>query len=160
MTAIAHPRFRTDLVAEPIDDGGKRFIDVVDPDSGNGFRFFEIEYSLACAMDGARDIAGIQRWAREELGLEPSAAEVATVISTLGDLGYLEGAATTSIAADEPELAPGVVAARPTAAPMSFGDVELGTAGAAPPRAVEDLPAVDDFELGTAGGVARQPSAP
>ena len=58
MTAIAHPRFRTDLVAEPIDDGGKRFIDVVDPDSGNGFRFFEIEYSLACAMDGARDIAG------------------------------------------------------------------------------------------------------
>ncbi len=160
MTAIAHPRFRTDLVAEPIDDGGKRFIDVVDPDSGNGFRFFEIEYSLACAMDGARDIAGIQRWAREELGLEPSAAEVATVISTLGDLGYLEGAATTSVAADEPELAPGVVAARPTAAPMSFGDVELGTAGAAPPRAVEDLPAVDDFELGTAGGVAHQPSAP
>ncbi|MBL8623155.1 MAG: hypothetical protein JNK64_17725 [Myxococcales bacterium] len=147
-------------MAEPIDDGGKRFIDVVDPDSGNGFRFFEIEYSLACAMDGARDIAGIQRWAREELGLEPSAAEVATVISTLGDLGYLEGTAPTSVAADEPELAPGVVAARPTAAPASFADVELGTAGAAPPRAVEDLPAVDDFELGTAGGVAHHASAP
>lgn len=164
MTATAHPRFRTDLVAEPIDDGGKRFIDVVDPDSGNGFRFFEIEYSLACAMDGARDIAGIQRWAREELGLEPSAAEVATVISTLGDLGYLEGSAPASVASaaadDEPELAPGVVAARPTAAPVSFADVELGTAGAAPPRAVEDLPATDDFELGTAGGVAHAPIAP
>lgn len=160
MTATAHPRFRTDLVAEPIDDGGKRFIDVVDPDSGNGFRFFEIEYSLACAMDGARDIAGIQRWAREELGLEPSAAEVATVISTLGDLGYLEGTAAAAVAAaDEPELAAGVVAARPSAAPMAFADVELGTAGAAPTPVVDELPAGDDFELGTAGGVAHRPSA-
>ncbi len=61
MTATAHPRFRTDLVAEPIDDGGKRFIDVVDPDSGNGFRFLGIGCSFTCARDGARGIAGIQR---------------------------------------------------------------------------------------------------
>ena len=30
MTPNVRPRFRTDLVAEPIDDGGHRFIDVID----------------------------------------------------------------------------------------------------------------------------------
>ena len=42
----------------------------IDPDSGNVFRFYEVEYSLACAMDGERDVAGIVKWAEEELGLD------------------------------------------------------------------------------------------
>ena len=29
---IDRPRFRTDLVAEPIEEGGHRYIDVVDPE--------------------------------------------------------------------------------------------------------------------------------
>ena len=166
MTAIARPRFRTDLVAEPIDDDGKRFIDVVDPDSGNGFRFFEVEYSIACAMDGERDVAGIQRWAREELGVEPSAVEVATVISTLGELGYLDlgylegtGATAAPVVDDEPELVAGVVAAAPALAPRAVEDVELGTAGAYSARAADELPASDDMELGSAGGIATQAAA-
>ena len=81
------PRFRQDLVAEPIEDGATRFIDVLDPDSGVLFRFFEVEYSLACAMDGQRDVAGIVKWAEEELGLKANANEVRNVISTLGNLG-------------------------------------------------------------------------
>jgi hypothetical protein len=154
MTATAHPRFRTDLVAEPIDEAGKRFIDVVDPDSGNGFRFFEIEYSIACALDGDRDVAGVQRWAREELGVEPSVAEVQTVISTLGDLGYLEGeAASAPAVADEPELAAGVIAAPPPVAPTGL-DVALGAAGAATGPDDELAPAADDLELGAAGVTA------
>ena len=162
MTASARPRFRTDLVAEPIDDDGRRFIDVVDPDSGNGFRFFEVEYSIACAMDGERDVAGIQRWAREELGVEPSAVEVATVISTLGELGYLEGAAPAvapSAIDDEPELVAGVVAAAPAVAPPAIEDVVLGTAGAYSARGGDELPAADDLELGSAGGIAAQASS-
>ena len=73
--SVDRPRFRQDLVAEPIEDGGARFIDVLDPDSGTLFRFFEVEYSLACAMDGQRDVAGIQRWAEEELGLKATSPE-------------------------------------------------------------------------------------
>ncbi len=82
---LERPRFRQDLVAEPIEDGNTRFIDVMDPDSGNVFRFYEVEYSLACAMDGERDVPGILRWAQEELGLSASANEVKSVIATLGD---------------------------------------------------------------------------
>ena len=74
------PRFKQELVAEPIEDGGARFIDVMDPDSGNIFRFYEVEYALACAMDGERDVAGIVHWAQEELGLTPTPSEVTRVI--------------------------------------------------------------------------------
>src|SRR5262245_7575159 len=96
------PRFRQDLVAEAIEDGATRFIDVMDPDNGTLFRFFEVEYSLACAMDGQRDVAGIVKWADEELGLKTSAKEVGNVISTLVDLGYLEHAAAAGRTATPP----------------------------------------------------------
>src|SRR5262245_51638831 len=99
------PRFRQDLIAESIEDGAARFIDVLDPDNGTLFRVFEVEYSLACAMDGQRDVPGIVRWADEELGLKTNAKEVKNVILTLGDLGYLEGAAAAAAAASAPAAA-------------------------------------------------------
>lgn len=164
------PRFRQDLVAEPIDDGGKRFIDVADPDTGNMFRFFEVEYSLACAMDGERDVAGIVRWAQEELGLTPSPNEVQNVIATLGDLGYLDHGAAAATAAkpgtskwDQPTamgdsedyLAHGVVAAKPAAtSPKRDLDVELGNAGATH-AATPELPKSVDVELGAPGAHAK-----
>ena len=67
MQTTARPRFRTDLVAEPVEEGGHRYIDIVDPDTGNGFRFYDVEYSLACAMDGERDLVVHSRAAREAL---------------------------------------------------------------------------------------------
>ena len=85
-----NPRFRTDLVAEPIVDDGHRFFDVADTDTGSIFRFYEVEYSLACAMDGERDIPKLVSWAQEELGITPTPTELSSVILTLGDLGYLE----------------------------------------------------------------------
>ena len=71
----------------------------IDPDTGTLFRFYEVEYSLACAMDGERDVNGIVQWAKEELGLTSSPKEVQTVISTLRDLGYLERGAAAAAAA-------------------------------------------------------------
>ena len=90
---LERPRFRQDLVAELVEDGNHRFVDLMDPDSGNVYRFYEVEYSLACAMDGERDVPGIVRWAQEELGLQANPNEIKSVIATLGDLGYLDGGA-------------------------------------------------------------------
>ncbi|HEY1554747.1 MAG TPA: hypothetical protein VGF94_07935 [Kofleriaceae bacterium] len=173
---MMQPRFRQDLVAEPIEDGGTRFIDVADPDSGHVFRFFEVEYSLACAMDGERDVGGIVRWAHEELGLATNSKEVTTVIATLGDLGYLENGAAkpTAIpspvvaakaapisaatrAAPEPGLGAGVVVPRTHTPSQPAPDLELGSAGSAGsagPAAREDLPKSADLELGLPGGAA------
>ena len=126
--AYSRPRFRTDLVAKPFDEAGQRFVDVTDPDSGKTFRFYEIEYSIACAMDGRRDLAGLVEWAQAELGVEPSPDELSTVISTLDDLGYLEEGAG------------------------SRSGFDLGTAGAASDDDVEEALATgDEFELGNAG---------
>jgi hypothetical protein len=158
------PRFRQDLIAETVEHHGARFIDVMAPDGDHVFRFYEVEYSLACGMDGERDIAGIVKWAQDELGLTPSPQEVRTVIATLGELGFIDAseaaeAAETAAVDAGPELAAGVVtespetgiagrAARPT--PSGF---DLGAAGAdhgdtersAPPSA-------PDLVLGSAGG--------
>jgi hypothetical protein len=147
------PRFRQDLVAEPIDEGGQRFIDVIDPDTGYEYRFYEVEYSLACAMDGERDVAGLLRWAQEELGITPSSSELASVIATLGDLGYLEKGA--------PGVDVGVgVVVPPTPARPPAADVELGFAGAGAPRPLDAVPQVDDMLLGNAGATERTPVPP
>jgi len=127
---LERPRFRQDLVAEPIEDGNTRFIDVMDPDSGNVFRFYEVEYSLACAMDGERDIPGIVRWAQEELGLKANPNEVKSVIATLGELGYLDGTAPVGAPAPhDEELGRGVVVGQKRVNTPVPG-LELGNAGA------------------------------
>lgn len=150
--ATTRPRFRTDLVAECIEADGQRFIDVIDPDTGDAFRFYEVEYSLACAMDGERDVGSLVQWAREELGIEPTRQELEQVITTLGSLGYLDRE-TTSRAADEIELRHGVVAAAPDRYTGPKADVELGLAGAEPPKMPPaPVPRTDDLELGFAGG--------
>jgi hypothetical protein len=148
------PRFRQDLVAETVDDAGGRFIDVMDPDRGNIFRFYEVEYSLACGMDGERDVAGIVKWAQDELGLTPSQLEVRTVIATLGDLGFID--AGDAAAEPAPELAPGVVAAPAPAYPPT--DVQLGSAGGGAPGG-EPLPPAPQIALGEPGSTARRAAA-
>jgi hypothetical protein len=144
------PKFRQDLLAESVEDSGQRFIDVMDPDSGNLFRFYEVEFSLACAMDGERDVTGIVKWAQEELGVTPSPAEVRTVISTLGELGYLDGRAPQANAQPRPdELAPGVVVSKQPNARAGM-NIELGAAGTNAARG-QDMPKAADVALGAAG---------
>ena len=169
------PRFKQELVAELVEDGGARFIDVMDPDSGNIFRFYEVEYAIACAMDGERDVAGIVKWAQDELGVTPTPSEVTRVISTLGDLGYLAGAETA-------DLAKGIVVGQATASATAADDIPLGAAGSmgatatavaastieapdlmlgkpgAPPVVIEPSAPVEDFALGRAGASTSSPS--
>lgn len=139
------PRFRQDLLAELVDEQGARFVDVMDPDSGNLFRFYEVEYSLACAMDGERDVPGIVKWAQEELGMTPSPQEVRTVIATLGDLGFIDTGAA--------DLAPGVVVGAAGRVQPST-PIELGRPGTAAPR-TGPQPRASEYALGVAGSAWR-----
>ncbi|MBP9085033.1 MAG: hypothetical protein KBG15_02905 [Kofleriaceae bacterium] len=139
------PRFRQDLVAEAIEDNGARYIDVIDPDTGGEFRFFEAEYAVACAMDGERDIPGLVRWAEEELGITPSASELKSVIATLGDLGYLDASAL-----DAPAPLAMVVEAQAPVQPPAVIDALL------PPSAAITATTTDD-EL--APGIIVAPAA-
>jgi hypothetical protein len=127
--ATDRPLFRTDLVSRPIEEAGHRFIEVTDPDSGSSFRFYEVEYAIACAMDGERDLGGLSDWARIELGLETSPDELRTVIGTLENLGYLEtGAPPVALPAPLDRPPP---AGRALGAPAPF-DLPAGRASAGP----------------------------
>jgi hypothetical protein len=138
-------------VATPLEIGGSRFIDVTDPESEQTFRFYEVEYSVACAMDGNRDVEGLVRWSKQELGLEPSQDELEMVINTLSDLGYLTPTGDLDDG-DGLELGhAGPVGSSPHPAPAA-PDVELGSSGAsaiAKPRPAP--PDAADLELGSPG---------
>ena len=170
MQVVDRPRLRQDLVAEAIEEGGHKFIDVGDPESGSMFRFYEVEFSIACGMDGERDIAGLVQWAKEELGLLPTAHEVRTVIATLGQLNFLDQApAARAAAAERPapaaaretELAAGVVVGQQPKRPAPTGiDVELGSAGTKAAAPSEPLPKAADIDLGAPGPAATAPAKP
>jgi hypothetical protein len=141
--SFQRPRFRNDLVAQQLEEEGIQYVDVTDPNSGSTFRFYDVEYSIACGMNGERDLPALVEWARADLGIDTTADELATVMSTLAELGYLEsgdgfelgpsggGAAITDEHAPELELgAPGGIpdlaaAAEGTPAP----ELELGPPG-------------------------------
>ncbi len=105
METIDRPKFRTDLVAQAVEHDGVPFVDVTDPASETSFRFYEVEYSIACAMDGSRDVHALVEWARLELGVETSSEELAAVVGTLATLGYLD-AADAADAADADDESP------------------------------------------------------
>lgn len=169
-TAQSLPRFRTDLIAQPIDEAGQHFVDVTDPDSGKMFRFYEVEYSIATAMNGQRDIAGLANWADTELGLQPSPDEVKSVIDTLAELGYLDTVPLAPVIDsfddafdDDPGLAP-AGASPMDAEPMSdpdlglpeLDDLSLGSAGVSGLSTDTEMPAPAELELGLAGGTLGQ----
>ncbi|HUH00702.1 MAG TPA: hypothetical protein VML75_01830 [Kofleriaceae bacterium] len=153
---ISTPRFRTDLVAQPIDSEGQRFVDVTDPDSGRTFRFYEVEYSIACAMNGQRSLGSLANWALEELGLETTTDELETVISTLDELGYLDG--PLEVGAVELGQAGGTVRRAASAAPLPADDLELGAPGRSSiARERPAPPPVEAVELGMPGGLRETP---
>jgi hypothetical protein len=156
MQVVDRPRFRQDLVAEAVEDGGQKFVDVGDPDNGQMFRFYEVEFSIACGMDGERDVAGLVQWAKDELGLSTQANEVRSVIATLGAHGFLDQAAATR--AEIGDLASGIVVGQQKK-PATSIDVELGNAGGAQASREQPLPKAADIDLG-APGVAAGAKAP
>lgn len=88
-TSSQTPSFRYDLQTEALEKGGKRYVEVSCPDKGNSFRFYEVEYALACGMDGTRNVGALVAWAKSELDLVTTEDEVSAIISKLADLSYL-----------------------------------------------------------------------
>tara|TARA_R110002073_G_scaffold74100_6_gene181205 strand:+ start:23079 stop:24923 length:1845 start_codon:yes stop_codon:yes gene_type:complete len=150
------PFFRYDLQTEAIEDGGQRFVEVTDPNGGKSFRFFEVEYAVACGMDGERSLEALVDWAKSELDLKTTTDELGAIVSKLSELEYLgagESTASQAEAQDEVAALPEIPAAPVFDEPSSGIEVELGTSGKSPLR--EDRPAppavAADFELGVAG---------
>ncbi len=158
-SSTERPLFRYDLQTTAIQESGHRYVDVTDPNGGKSFRFYEVEYAVACGMDGQRDVAAIVRWAMLELELQTTPAEVSAIVAKLAELEYIDvGAQAGAItAADDSGFELGssgksaVSTARP-APPAVASDVELGLAGRSDTVAEPKKESIDsEFELGLAG---------
>jgi hypothetical protein len=117
------PRLRDDLVVSTLDDEGVRYVDVSDPTSGSKFRFFEVEYVIAQAMNGQRDLGAVAEYVRAEVGVEASTSELWQVQATLAELGYLHGGAAAAPAGPQPMAA---AAERPVTVDAHAAGLVLG----------------------------------
>ncbi len=145
------PRFRNDLVAQQLEEEGVQYVEVTDPNSGSTFRFYDVEYSIACGMNGERDLPALVDWALADLGIETNTDEMATVMSTLADLGYLDAGEGIELGAPGGQPQSNLLGDGPTST------FELGAPGAAPlgkNLADEDaqLRKIEPIELGAPGG--------
>jgi membrane fusion protein (multidrug efflux system) len=126
------PRIRTDLQATPAEEQGIKYFDVSDPRSGARMRMYDFEWLIASRMDGSRPFDEVATWARERLGIQPSAGDLEDYAKKLRDLGFFE------LESDAP------VRAAPTAATMmSMPAPSIPSGNGAGKSAPEDLDSVD-----------------
>jgi RND family efflux transporter MFP subunit len=90
------PRLRNDLQAVPLEEQGIKYFDVSDPRSGARMRMYDFEWLIASRMDGARPYDEVATWARERLGIQPSASDLAEYARKLSGLGFFDASAADS----------------------------------------------------------------
>src|SRR3954471_169532 len=88
---MSTPRIRSDLQATPTEEGGIKYFDVSDPRSGARMRLYDFEWLIAERMDGRRGYDEVASWARERLGIAPSAGDLEDYARRLGEFGFFEG---------------------------------------------------------------------
>lgn len=121
------PRIRSDLNATPHEEGGIRYFDVSDPKSGARMRLYDFEWLIAERMDGRRPFDEVASWARERLGIQPSAADLEEYARRLRELGFFD--------ADEE---PGALRSAPTATTMVGEAPRAPSSGNGAGRAADD----------------------
>ncbi|HWE27101.1 MAG TPA: HlyD family efflux transporter periplasmic adaptor subunit [Polyangia bacterium] len=87
---MSTPRIRSDLQATPAEEGGIKYFDVSDPKSGSRMRLYDFEWLIAERMDGRRPFDEVASWARERLGIAPSASDLEEYARKLKDLGFFD----------------------------------------------------------------------
>ncbi len=87
---MSTPRIRSDLQATPAEEGGIKYFDVSDPKSGSHMRLYDFEWLIAERMDGRRPFDEVASWARERLGIAPSASDLEVYARKLKDLGFFD----------------------------------------------------------------------
>ena len=104
---MSTPRIRSDLQATPTEEGGIKYFDVSDPKSGSRMRMYDFEWLIAERMDGRRPFDEVASWARERLGIAPSASDLEEYARRLRELGFFditEGEAPARSAPNAPTM--------------------------------------------------------
>jgi hypothetical protein len=101
------PRIRQDLKATAAEEQGIKYFDVADPRSGSKMRLYDFEWLIAEQLNGSRRFDEVADYARDRLGLHPSASDIEAYASKLAELGFIEhGNPPLERIDDEPETTP------------------------------------------------------
>jgi biotin carboxyl carrier protein len=105
-TTVSCPaRLKAGLAVTRVEEDGIGYVDVLEPESGNSFRFYEHEYLLALQLEPGRSLADLSAWVKNELGVESRPEDVQVFVDQVRKLGFLE-AASDAAAAPKPATAP------------------------------------------------------
>jgi multidrug efflux pump subunit AcrA (membrane-fusion protein) len=116
------PRFRRDLEASPVEADGVVYVEVSDRKSGNGFRFYDFEHTVAQAMDG-RPLPVVADDLRARYEIDLTAEQLSAFAEQLAALGFLDPEAATP---DLPEALPDDL---PADLPSVFPPLQVDEAG-------------------------------
>jgi hypothetical protein len=121
-SASCPARLKPGLAVTRVEDEGITYYDVLEPESGNSFRFYEHEFLLAQQLEPGRPLADISAWVRRELEVESRPEDVQVFIDKIKELGFLEAVAGLAAASG------------PAAAPFGTAGAAAAPAPAATPR--------------------------
>src|SRR5262249_29877631 len=124
-------------------EGGIKYFDVSDPKSGVRMRMYDFEWLIAERMDGRRPFDEVALWARERLGIAPTASDLEQYASRLRELGFFD------VTTEEPVRATATARTRMGEAPKIVPAMSGNGAGkAAPAEDVhDDMPLVAEAPL-------------
>lgn len=153
---MSTPRIRTDLQATPAEEGGIKYFDVSDPKSGARMRLYDFEWLIAERMDGRRPFDEVASWARERLGIAPSASDLEEYARRLRELGFFDLTESDEAPARSAPNAPTMMREAP---PMPSSGNGAGKAAAAADE--DEMPAlVAEAPLMGAGRTTPAATAP
>jgi len=153
---MSTPRIRTDLQATPAEEGGIKYFDVSDPKSGARMRMYDFEWLIAERMDGRRPFDEVASWARERLGIAPSASDLEEYARRLRELGFFDLTESEEAPARSAPNAPTMMREAP---PMPSSGNGAGKAAAAADEE-EMPPLVAEAPLMGAGRTTPAATAP
>jgi multidrug efflux pump subunit AcrA (membrane-fusion protein) len=118
------PHLREDLVAVTVDEQGVACIQVTDPITAIGFRFYDFEYALAQQLTG-QSLEAVIAWADETYGLELTRDALDQFVEKLAGLGFLVGGSAGA--------QPAVLSPLPSSGSAAFEGLSTTVAGGASP---------------------------
>jgi hypothetical protein len=147
------PRLRNDLIVATADEQGIMCVEVTDPVTSVGFRFYDFEYALAQQLTG-QPVEAVVAWASAAYGVELSPETMDEFLQKLAGLGFLVD--------EEPDSQPAI----PDSSPHGSGSEAPDPSQPAPVPGVSPIPpfpradAVVQFVGGPSLAEAEAPARP
>ena len=89
---VCQVRLKANLVVTCVREGGIPYVDVLEPDTGRSFRFYEHEYLLAKELQPGKPYDELVRFVARRFGFETTPEAIDEFIRSVAEMGFLDQA--------------------------------------------------------------------